>query len=144
VKGAAGFVENRDFVAVEVVPFAEPAADEATPVAGFPWEQLNKILQNVSLGIAAILAFLVTLLALRKFGTATAPTTPPLQLSQDNSNRVNQLSQLLTQNPRCFHGLLPLGLIPLPAKLLRQRKTKSEKRPKFLRTKNTTIIDETD
>jgi flagellar biosynthesis/type III secretory pathway M-ring protein FliF/YscJ len=106
VKGAAGFVENRDFVAVEVVPFAEPAADVAAPPAGFPWEQINKILQNVSLGIAAILAFLVTLLALRKFGTATAPTTSPVQLSQDNSNRVNQLSQLLTQNPEVFSRII--------------------------------------
>ena len=106
VKGAAGFVENRDFVAVEVVPFAEPDADVAAPPAGFPWEQINKILQNVSLGIAAILAFLVTLLALRKFGNATAPTTPPVQLSQDNSNRVNQLSQLLTQNPEVFSRII--------------------------------------
>ena len=106
VKGAAGFVENRDFVAVEVVPFAEPDADVAAPPAGFPWEQINKILQNVSLGIAAILAFLVTLLALRKFGTATAPTNSPVQLSQDNSNRVNQLSQLLTQNPEVFSRII--------------------------------------
>lgn len=106
VKGAAGFVENRDFVAVEVVPFAEPDAEVAAPPAGFPWEQINKILQNVSLGIAAILAFLVTVLALRKFGTATAPTTPPVQLSQDNANRVNQLSQLLTQNPEVFSRII--------------------------------------
>lgn len=106
VKGATGFVEPRDFVAVEIVPFAEPAADDTLPVSVFPWEQVNKVLQNVSLGIAAILAFLVTVLALRKFGTAAAPTTPPVQLSQDNANRVNQLSQLLTQNPEVFSRII--------------------------------------
>jgi flagellar biosynthesis/type III secretory pathway M-ring protein FliF/YscJ len=106
VKGATGFVEPRDFVAVEIVPFAEPAVDDTLPVQGFPWEQVNKILQNVSLGIAAVLAFLMTVLALRKFGSATAPSTPPVQLNQDNAKRVNQLSQLLSQNPEVFSRII--------------------------------------
>ncbi len=106
VKGATGFLEPRDFVAVEIVPFAEPATDDSLPATGFPWEQVNKILQNVSLGIAAVLAFLMTLLALRKFGTVTAPSSPPVQLSQDNAKRVNELSQLLTQNPEVFSRII--------------------------------------
>lgn len=106
VKGATGFVEPRDFVAVEIVPFAEPAAEEPQPVTGFPWEQVNKLLQNISLGIAAVLAFLMTILALRKFGTVTAPSGPPVQLSQDSTKRVSQLSELLSQNPEVFSRII--------------------------------------
>jgi len=128
VKGATGFVEPRDFVAVEIVPFAEPVVDDTLPVEGFPWEQVNKILQNVSLGIAAVLAFLMTLLALRKFGSATTPASPTVQLNQDNAKRVNQLSQLLNQNPEVFSRIIAAWAdsaatdAPLAAEKREQRK----------------------
>lgn len=105
-KGASGFQEDRDFLAVELVPFAVPEGTDGVPAAAIPWDQINQILQNVSLGIAAVIAFLITLMALRRFKASSQGNPPAPQMNQENSARVTQLGQLITQNPEVFSRII--------------------------------------
>ena len=105
VKQAVGFREGKDEITVEFFPFAEPPPEEALPASAIPWDQINKIVQNVSLGIAALIAFLVTMMALKKMRPITSEPAAP-QLNADSANRVNQLGQLISQNPEVFSRII--------------------------------------
>ena len=105
VKQAVGFREGKDEITVEFFPFAEPPPEEAVPASAIPWDQINKIVQNVSLGIAALIAFLVTMMALKKMRPITSEPVAP-QLNADSANRVNQLGQLISQNPEVFSRII--------------------------------------
>jgi flagellar biosynthesis/type III secretory pathway M-ring protein FliF/YscJ len=106
VKQSVGFLDTRDFINVEFLPFLESPPEEEPAQPGFPWEQVNLILKNVSLGLAAVVALVLGWMALRKLRPVTVPISPGGQLPAERANYVSQLSDLVKQHPEVFSKIL--------------------------------------
>ncbi|MGB7344980.1 MAG: flagellar M-ring protein FliF C-terminal domain-containing protein [Pirellulaceae bacterium] len=104
VKNAVGFKDDVDAISVELLPF--PAADVGADVvaAPFDWSRLTSIIESASLAIAALIAFVMGLLMLRRFRpmpeAESAAASP--QLERQRQENVNQLSVLIKENPEVF------------------------------------------
>jgi flagellar M-ring protein FliF len=101
VKSAVGFQEARDQISVQFVNFVVPPEIEPEAFA-MPWDQINELVKNISLGIAAIIAFFVARKAFKKM--QPDPSAAP-ELS-DRGSQVNQLSDLVKQNPEVFSKII--------------------------------------
>ena len=79
VKSAVGFKDEVDKISLEFLSFPTNEV-EAIPAAPIDWLQISRILQDVSLAVAAIASLLFGFMALRKFkppaSTGESPSTP--------------------------------------------------------------------
>lgn len=95
-------VEETDGIAVEFVTFHEFEEDEEVAGAVIPWDQINEILKNVSLGVAALVALFIGFRAIKKF----QPETPSgAEVSQSNSS-IGKLSEMVKENPEIFNQII--------------------------------------
>ncbi len=101
VKSAVGFREDKDQITVEFFEFVVPPEIEA-PAFAMPWDQINELIKNLSLGIAAIIAFFVARRAFKKM--QPDPSVAPEFANRDS--QVNQLSELVKQNPEVFSKII--------------------------------------
>ncbi len=104
VKNAVGFKDNIDAISVELLPF--PAADVGNDVIAppFDWSRLTTIIESASLAIAALVAFVMGWMMLRRFKPApqddVAQDAP--QMNHQRRENVEQLSTLIKENPEVF------------------------------------------
>ncbi|MCD0459818.1 flagellar basal-body MS-ring/collar protein FliF [Roseiconus lacunae] len=104
VKNAVGFRDETDTISVNVVPFSEPLLTPAEPVSSFDWTKITSIVEKASLAIAALLAFVLGLMLLRKFGPSSNPRgmRGEGQIGAGSSESVGELSRLIKENPEVF------------------------------------------
>lgn len=106
VASAVGLDRERDTIAIEFLPFQEvPTADTVAQPA-IPWEQINEILRNISLAIAALVALFVGWTVTRKFRPSPLRGAMGLALSEDGVQRISQLTQLAEKNPEVFAKII--------------------------------------
>jgi flagellar biosynthesis/type III secretory pathway M-ring protein FliF/YscJ len=104
VTNAIGFVEGRDTINVEFLPFAELEAVESTPVSAIPWGQITEILRNASLAVGALVAFVVAWLLLGRLKPSPIDSSPAS--SGAGSARLDQLGKLVEENPEVFSRIV--------------------------------------
>ncbi|MEL7497706.1 MAG: flagellar M-ring protein FliF C-terminal domain-containing protein [Planctomycetota bacterium] len=103
VSQAVGLVPERDQIAVDLFEFVEsPLVLEpvATPV---PWDLINEILKNVSLGIAALVAGFIALKAFQKFTPDSISETPA---AESSSTGIDELTEMVQENPEIFSRII--------------------------------------
>lgn len=96
VRTAVGFREDTDQIFVDFQPFH--TTDPAEVVTPFNWVQLNEIIRNASLAVAAIVAMLIGFLTLRRFQKTTAPAQS-VQVPSEKAANISQLHELARSNP---------------------------------------------
>lgn len=103
VKNAVGFREGTDTISVEILPFPEPALTLTEPQSTFDWTKITDLVEKASLAIAALLAFVLGLMLLRRFG----PSNPRESIGEGQMEggrvgNVSELSRLIKENPDVF------------------------------------------
>ena len=103
VKTAVGFKDGPDKIWVEFQPFPEEEliSESAAP---FNWTQINELLRNASLAIAALVALTIGLMTLRRL--QKQPAENPVQLANDQAASIEQLNKLAQANPEVFTKIL--------------------------------------
>jgi flagellar M-ring protein FliF len=104
VKQAVGFREGTDQFNLEFFQFVDLLQIEETPASAFPWEKINSLLKNISLGVAALVALFLGLKVIKNM--QPAPGTTGAALPSDRSSQVGQLSELVKQNPEVFSKII--------------------------------------
>ena len=102
VAQAVGLNNVKDEITVEFFKFVDPLPAEVPAGFTFPWEQVNQVLKNLSLGIAAMVALFVAFKVLRKI----QPDPPAASEVVDRTSQVSQLSELVQQNPEVFSRII--------------------------------------
>ncbi len=103
VRSAVGFREGTDEIKVDFMPFQErEVVDAPSPLMTLPWDQVNEVLKNLSLGLAAIVTLFVAFKILRKI----QPEPSAVQEATDRGTQVDQLSELVKQNPEVFSKII--------------------------------------
>ncbi len=100
VKNAVGFRDDSDTISVEFLSFPEVQSSAAPVATPFDWRNILSIVETASLAVAALFAFLIGWLLLRRY-------QPPARRTSggDTSGRsenVGQLAQLIKDNPEVF------------------------------------------
>ena len=105
VKQAVGFDASRgDEIEVLVSQFRNMPEDE--PVAqGIPWDTINTILRNSSLGLASVVALIMGLLTLKKMKPITIPTEPNSSTA-DRGELLASLSDRIRNNPETMQAII--------------------------------------
>jgi flagellar M-ring protein FliF len=100
---AVGLREGTDQITVGVLAFAEEAT-EAPPVATtIPWDQINEILKNISLGVAALVAMFLGMKVIKKFqpepnGIASA--------AGGQTTKLSELAEMVKEHPDVFAKIM--------------------------------------
>ena len=102
VKNAVGFKEDTDTISVEFLPFPEGQEVTETVPSSFTWSNINQIVENAALVLAAGFAFLLGLLLLRRI----RPIRETAGAQGAKLEGVNELSQLVEKNPEIFSTLV--------------------------------------
>ena len=102
VRQSVGIREGKDQITVEFFEFVDPLPRNEPVGVAIPWDKLNQVIKNLSLGLAALVALYIAIRALRKLNPD--PTT--LQRRTDRSTQVNELSELVKQNPEVFSKII--------------------------------------
>lgn len=102
VSNAIGIKPDRDQITVGFQTFVETVTLDEPAAAGIPWDQVNQIIKNVSLGLAALVALYISLRALKKFQLEPGPTTEVAA----RSDHMDQLSEMVQQNPEIFSKII--------------------------------------
>jgi flagellar biosynthesis/type III secretory pathway M-ring protein FliF/YscJ len=104
VKQAVGFRDGVDQFNLEFFEFVDLLPTTEVAPSLLPWDQIQTIFRNLSLGIAAIVAFLIG----RKTLQSLQPTGNPNSagLGGEQVERMAQLSELVKQNPQVFSKIL--------------------------------------
>ncbi|MFK7765617.1 MAG: flagellar basal-body MS-ring/collar protein FliF [Mariniblastus sp.] len=103
VSRAVGFRESKDEITVDFFDYGDPVPEVEPLATAIPWDSINQILKNASLGLAAIIALFVALKAFKKLQPDPMVTT---ETSADRGTQVNQLSELVKQNPEVFSKII--------------------------------------
>lgn len=107
VKNAVGFKDGADTISVEFLPFPENELTADAVPAPFEWGQVTSIVESSSLAIAAVFAFVIGLLLLRKFRpVGETPSRGSESLGQDRQQSIDQLSELIRNNPDVFREIV--------------------------------------
>jgi flagellar M-ring protein FliF len=105
VKQAVGFDGQRgDEIEVLVSHFHTPDAI-ILPPAGANWDKIDTIVRNASLGLAAIVALVISLLTLKKMKPITIPTDPS-QANTDPGDLLSSLSERIRENPETMQAII--------------------------------------
>ncbi|QDT11169.1 flagellar basal-body MS-ring/collar protein FliF [Stieleria marina] len=104
VKNAVGFKEDVDAISVELLPFPSNDISAEAVAAPFDWSGLKSIIESASLAIAALAAFVMGIMMLRRFRPMPEPeaTASSPQMDRQRMENVNQLSSLIKDNPEVF------------------------------------------
>ncbi|PAY18688.1 flagellar M-ring protein FliF [Rhodopirellula sp. SM50] len=104
VKNAVGFRDDTDTISVEILPFPEPLLTMTAPESTFDWTKITSIVEKASLAIAALLAFVLGLMLLRRFGPASKPggIGADQQIDGTRLENVSELSRMIKENPEVF------------------------------------------
>ena len=104
VKNAVGFRTETDTISVEFLPFPSSEPETTIVAAPFNWTQLTTIIEKASLAIAAGLAVLLVFLLIRRIDPVaqTSVESSSGQLDRERMESVNQLSNLIKENPEAF------------------------------------------
>ncbi len=102
VSKAVGLRDAKDEISVEFFAFIDTLPTEEEPAAAIPWDQINQILRNVSLGIAALVALFIGLKVLKSFRPNQVESEPAL----DQTSQINQLSDMVKDNPEIFSKII--------------------------------------
>lgn len=102
VSNAVGIRTGTDEMTVEFTPFANVMELDEPKATAVPWDQINEILKNVSLGIAAIVALFIGFKVLKKI----QPDPATVAEVREPSSQVSQLSELVKQNPDVFSKII--------------------------------------
>lgn len=107
VKNAVGFKVDTDTISVEFMPFPESELTADVAPATFDWNRVTDIIESSSLAIAAVLAFVIGLMLLRRFKPLQepAPQSSP-GLRQEQNESVQQLTSLIQRNPEVFADIV--------------------------------------
>ena len=103
IGAACGVRIGKDQITVDFVDFVTEEPLDAVATSTIPWDQINEILKNISLGVAALVALFIALRTFKKFQpdpivTSEAAAAPTSQLTQ--------LSELVKQNPEVFAKII--------------------------------------
>jgi len=108
LKQAVGFDDSRkDQIEVLVTKLA--GVDLAGPVAtpGYlGWDSINRILRNVSLGLASIVALILGLLIVRRMGPVADPVVASQAVSVGRSRQIAALSERALANPEALSRII--------------------------------------
>ncbi|HMO13584.1 MAG TPA: flagellar basal-body MS-ring/collar protein FliF [Pirellulaceae bacterium] len=104
VKQAVGFRDGVDQFNLEFFEFVDlvPIDTQGTP--WITWDQIQLALRNISLGIAAIVAFFLGSRTLKSMRPSSSPNNS--QAGVERGSQVNQLSELVKNNPEVFSKIL--------------------------------------
>jgi flagellar M-ring protein FliF len=103
VKNAVGFREDTDTISVEMFPFPEPMLTLTEPESTFDWTRITELVEKASLAIAALLAFVLGLMLLRRFGPSSPKdATPERRFEGGRAENVSELSRMIKENPEVF------------------------------------------
>ncbi len=104
VKTALNFKEDRDSINVVLTTFKEIVAE---PVVEAPagWGNPTELIRNISLGVGAVVMFLITLIVIRKLRPTAAPPAAPQATSRQNQN-LDQIATLIRSNPEAFSKIV--------------------------------------
>lgn len=106
VRSAVGIREGIDVLTLNTLPFVDPMPLETAPVAAIPWDQINNILKNISLGIAALVALLLGFKAIKNLQPVNAPSDTASRLQGNRASQASQLSEMVKQNPEVFSKII--------------------------------------
>ncbi|MDE0934667.1 MAG: hypothetical protein OSA89_02020 [Mariniblastus sp.] len=103
IGAACGVRLGTDQITVDFIDFVTEDPLDATATNTIPWDQINEILKNISLGVAALVALFIALRTFKKFQpdpivSSEATAAPTSQLTQ--------LSELVKQNPEVFAKII--------------------------------------
>lgn len=103
IGAACGVRIGKDQITVDFIDFVTEEPLDAVATSTIPWDQINEILKNISLGVAALVALFIALRTFKKFQpdpivTSEAAAAPTSQLTQ--------LSELVKQNPEVFAKII--------------------------------------
>jgi flagellar biosynthesis/type III secretory pathway M-ring protein FliF/YscJ len=102
IQKAVGFRDAQDEISVEFLPFANVPIPEIPVAFALPWDKINEMLKNISLGIAAIIALFMA----RKAFNKIQPDPAAVQDVVNKESQVNQLSELVKDNPEVFSKII--------------------------------------
>ncbi|MFN3191427.1 MAG: flagellar M-ring protein FliF C-terminal domain-containing protein [Aureliella sp.] len=104
VKNAVGFRSDVDTISVEFMSFPESPLSSEPVAAPFDWSNILSLVENASLAIAALFAFLIGWMLLRRFQPSQEGTGPGagVGVEGDAAGSVSQLSALIRENPEVF------------------------------------------
>jgi hypothetical protein len=69
-----------------------------------PWDKISEVLKNLSLGLAAVITLFVAFKILRKI--QPSPSTLTQEARERGSSPVDQLGDLVKQNPEVFSKII--------------------------------------
>ena len=100
---ACGVRIGKDQITVDFIDFVTEEPLDPVATSTIPWDQINEILKNISLGVAALVALFIAFRTFKKFQpdpivTSEAAAAPTSQLTQ--------LSELVKQNPEVFAKII--------------------------------------
>lgn len=104
LREAVGIREKtKDKFSLAFIKFPEvETSEEPSAFATLPWDKINQFLKNLSLGLAALVALFVAFKALKKI--QPDPSLSPE--TADRESQVDQLSQLVKENPEVFAKIM--------------------------------------
>ena len=103
VKRAIGFNEERgDQITVNFSKFSEIPELDGEVAQPIPWDQIHQVLKNISLGLAGLVCLLLGIMAIRKI----APLNQPPLHSVQRETQVEQLRDLIKENPEVFSQII--------------------------------------
>jgi len=110
VKTAVGFdAERNDDIQVILAPLAPEVAD--TPVlTGFLWEQWQPLLQSISLGLAATLAFLIGMMLMKRMKPIVITETVGPGIPLADARRLAAISEQARAKPEIVANILSAWL----------------------------------
>ncbi len=110
IGGTVGFnFERGDEITVVLAPIAPVAADEIV-VPGFVWEQWQPLIQSVSLGLAASLAFLIGMMLMKRMKPIVITETVGPGIPLADARRLASLSEQAKANPDIVANILSVWL----------------------------------
>lgn len=104
VKQAVGFRDGVDQFNLEFFEFVELLPADAPIGVWFPWDQIQSLIKNLSLGIAAIIALVIGSRTLSQLKPSPAPDQAPAAANRDS--QLSQLSEMVQSNPEIFSRIL--------------------------------------
>ncbi|MCP4097698.1 MAG: hypothetical protein GY748_15805, partial [Planctomycetaceae bacterium] len=100
---ACGVRIGKDQITVDFIDFVTEEPLDPVATSTIPWDQINDILKNISLGVAALVALFIAVRTFKQFQpdpfvTSEAAAAPTSQLTQ--------LCELVKQNPEVFAKII--------------------------------------
>ena len=103
VSQAVGLRSDTDQITVEFFTFVESELGVPPVASGMPWDQINNVLKNISLGVAALVALFIGMRVIKKF--QPEPIVAASE-SSEGPTSLGELSEMVQQNPEVFAKII--------------------------------------